>query len=95
MPTNVTVTEFTRSVRYTGKWSIAFKCWIDNDWHRIGYVVREALDSVHDPQDSGNIIEVKLSWVKYLMIWMRSGPGYNITRVGQWSTEVHHCASTR
>ena len=79
--------------------AIAFKCWIDNDWHRIGYVVREALDSVHDARESGSILEVKFSWAKYLVTWMRSGPGYyagiNITRVGQWNTAVHQCASTR
>ena len=65
----------------------------------IGYVVREALDSIHDAWDGGSITEVKFSWVKYLVTWTRSGPGYytgiNITRVGQWSTAVHKCASIR
>ena len=28
--------------------AIAFKCWVDDKWHRIRYVVREALDCVHD-----------------------------------------------
>ena len=28
--------------------AIAFKCWINDDWHRVGYIVREALDNVHD-----------------------------------------------
>ena len=61
--------------------------------------MREALDSVHDARESGSILEVKFSWAKYLVTWMRSGPGYyagiNITRVGQWNTAVHQCASTR
>ena len=79
--------------------AIAFKCWLDNDWHRIGYIVREALDSVHEAMDSGTIMDMKFAWARYLITWMRSGPGYyagiNITKRGQWSAEVRHSASTR
>ena len=61
--------------------------------------MREALDSVHDAQDSESTSEVKFLRAKYLVTWVRSGPGYyagiNITRVGQWSTAIHQCASTR
>ena len=33
--------------------AIAFKCLLDdNKWHRIGYVVKEALDDVHSALDS-------------------------------------------
>jgi len=28
--------------------AIAFKLWIDEDWHQIGYVVHEAQDSLYD-----------------------------------------------
>ena len=28
--------------------AIAFKCWINNKWTRIGYVVRKILDEIHD-----------------------------------------------
>ena len=70
--------------------AIAFKCWVNNDWHRIGYIVREALDNVHDAQRNGKILEVKFKWAEYLVKWLWSGPGYyagiNITRVGQCSS---------
>ena len=79
--------------------AIAFKCWVDNKWHRIGYVVREALDCVHEALHTRSITEVRFAWAKYLLTWMRSGPGYyagiNITRYGQWSPEVCRSASTR
>jgi len=79
--------------------AIAFKCWINDEWHRIGYIVREALDDVHQAIGNNNIVDVQFSWAKYLIIWMRSGPGYyagiNITRIGFWSREVRRSASTR
>ena len=79
--------------------AIAFKCWIENDWHRIGYVVSEARDEVNDALQNGKILEVKFSWARYLVKWVRSGPGWyagiNITIAGQWSTAIHHSASSR
>ena len=27
--------------------AIAFKCFVDGEWHRIGYVVKEAINTVH------------------------------------------------
>ena len=60
--------------------------WVDDEWLRIGYVVREALD-VHHAMETSSIIDVKFTWAKYLIIWMKSGPGYyagiNITRYGE------------
>ena len=79
--------------------AIAFKCWVNDEWHRIGYIVREALDSVHNEIASHSITKVKFTWAKYLITWMRSGPGYyagiNITRYGQWSPDFCGYASTR
>ena len=79
--------------------AVAFKCWIENDWHRIGYVVSEARDEVNDALQNGKILEVKFSWARYLLNWVQSGPGWyagiNITIAGQWSTAVHRSASSR
>ena len=79
--------------------AIAFKCQIKDKWHRIGYVVREALDDVHRALQEKKITNVTFAWVKYLVVWMRSGPGFyagvNITIRGEWSVVVRRCASTR
>ena len=47
--------------------AIAFKCWISNDWNRIGYIVSEARDEVHDAQQNGKILDVKFSCAIFLM----------------------------
>ena len=79
--------------------AITFMCEVDGGWHRIGYIVREALDHVHKALTQKKIIFVKFAWAKYLVIWMRSGPGYyagiNIAIDGEWPLEVCRCASTR
>ena len=79
--------------------AIAFRCQIGDEWHTIGYIVREALDSVHTAIRNQDIISVRFSWVSYLVSWSRSGPGYyagiNITVRGRWPQEVVRCASTR
>ena len=76
--------------------AIAFKCWRDEDWQRIGYVDREVLDLLHD---SHLITNVNFAWARYLVSWTKSGPGYfagiNITKYGDWSAVVHAYASTR
>jgi len=76
--------------------AIAFKCYLDGNWHRIGYVVREALNSVHSARNAGIITAVSFAWAKFLMTW---GPGYYagicITIMGQWPRGVCQCASTR
>ena len=56
--------------------AIAFKCWMNDDWHRIGYIVREALDTVHDALNNNLITGVNFAWAKYMLSWTRSGPGY-------------------
>ena len=47
--------------------AIAFKCWIDEDWQRIGYIVREALDSLHDTMNNHLITNVNFAWARYLV----------------------------
>lgn len=68
--------------------AIAFKCWLEDDWHRIGYIVKEALDAVHEARDNDEIMNVSFKWARYYA-------GINITKCGQWPTAVCACASTR
>ena len=72
--------------------AIMFQCKLDNKWHKIGYIVREALDDVHRALEQKKIISVKFAWAKYLVVWMGSEPGYyagiNIARNGEWSRKV-------
>ena len=86
------------SNQYDSK-AIAFKCWINGDWHRIGYIVSEALDAVHDALDNNLITSTDFAWAKYMISWTRSGPGYyagiNITKYREWPAEVCRCSSTR
>ncbi len=79
--------------------AIAFQCHIGDVWRRVGYVVKEALPDVHDALNAGAILSVKFAWVKFLLCWSRSGPGFyagiNVSKQGDWSTNVMHCASTK
>ena len=80
--------------------AVAFKCFLDDQrWHRIGYIVREALDDVHDALLSKSITNTKFGWVKFRIDLQRSGPEFyaaiDITRKGQWSSTVCNSASPR
>lgn len=61
-------------------------------------IVRECLDHVHSALAGHRIMSVHFSWVKYLVCWTRSGPGFyagvNIAISGEWPKEVVRCAST-
>lgn len=76
--------------------AIAFTCFIDGKWERIGYIVREALDDVHEAISTNSIHNVKLGWVKFRIDFHGSGPGFyagvDITRRGHWSAIVHSSA---
>ena len=78
--------------------AIAFQCFIDGTWHRVGYVVQEALQEVHDAMRNDKIKEVSCAWVKYLVKWTATGAGYyagiNITKYGQWSQRACRSRST-
>jgi hypothetical protein len=79
--------------------AVAFMCEIDKKWQRIGYVVHECLEHVHKAFSENRIASVKLHWVKYLVCWSRSGPGYyagiNISLKGEWHRDVIRHQSTR
>ena len=60
--------------KYDSK-AIAFHCELDGKWYLIGYIVREALDAVHKAIKK-TIHFVKFAWVKYRVVWMRSGSGF-------------------
>ena len=42
----------------------------DGKWHKIGYIVREALDNAHRAQMQKKIISVNFVLVKYLVLCM-------------------------
>ncbi len=78
--------------------AIAFKCLLDDQqWHRIGYIVREATDDVHEAIATNAIESVEFGWVKFRIDLSRTGPGFyagvDITRRGQWSSTVCKAAS--
>ena len=47
--------------------AIAFQCKLNDKLHRIGYVLREALDDVHDAFQRKKIVTVQFEWVKYII----------------------------
>ena len=53
--------------------AIVFECKVDDKWERIGYVVREALDEVHDAIDRNLIWKVNCDWVIHCPISKRQG----------------------
>ena len=77
--------------------AIAFECNLESEWKIIGYIVREALDAVHDALNKHTITEIKVDWIKYIVHWSRSGPGWyagvRITKEGKWPKEAIRCAS--
>ena len=77
--------------------AIAFVTFCDGKWHRIGYVVREALDEVHSAMNDKKIVDVCFESVKYRINWVLSGPGYyaaiNVAKQGKWSPTVCKSAS--
>lgn len=80
--------------------AIAFECNIDGKWQIIGYVVKEALEEVHQAIEAKKILEVAIDWVKFQLFWRAPGwyAGIKITREGKWSSvamqsqssKVHH-----
>ena len=78
---------------------IAFVCELDRKELRIGYIVSEVLDEVHDAYRAGNIVSVKLAWVRYITEWTRSGPGFfagvDLKKKGRWSGVAISRSSTK
>ena len=77
--------------------AIAFLCLVNNEWHRVGYVVCEALPSVHCALSLDLITDIQFAWVKYITKWISSGPGFYaavaITQKGKWEPIVYRYAS--
>ena len=78
--------------------AIAFMCFIDEQWYRIGYVVSEILEDVHQSLARHEITDVRFAWVKFITHW-RSGYGYyagvDVSKKGYWPSAVVRSASTR
>jgi hypothetical protein len=78
--------------------AIAFLCELDGKWQRVGYVVRECVYAVHDALSTGQIVSVEFNWVKYIVHWSNSGPGWyagvKVTKRGYWPSSVVKSAST-
>ena len=72
--------------------AIAFECLLEGKWARIGYIVRELLDEVHESIDKKVIVNVEFDWIKYMTNWTFSGPGYYagiaLTKKGPWSNKA-------
>ena len=75
--------------------AVAFQCYLSGAWKRIGYVVNEALPEVHSALENKTILSVEFAWVKFLLCWSYSGPGFyagiNESKGGDWS---NHYSST-
>lgn len=69
--------------------AIAFMCNVDEKWTRVGYVVSELADEVHEAIARNQIISVKFAWVKFMTRWEHGMyAGIEIRRNGQWSSKV-------
>ena len=74
-------------------------CKVEGTWCRIGYIVREVLNEVHQALRENNILYVRFAWVKFLLHWTKYGPGFYagvfIARKGEWSQRCVRAASTK
>lgn len=46
----------------------AFQCYVEGKWQRVGYVVREVLDEVHQAMNKKKVVDVRFAWVKYMVV---------------------------
>ena len=81
------------------KWdskAIAFMCQDNLGWQRIGYVVREVTDEVHQAINNGKILDVTFDWIKYRVHFSTPGwyAGIRITLNGEWSLNVQRSRAT-
>ena len=70
--------------------AIAFECYMQGKWMRVGYVIRELTEEVHDALSKNEIVNVGFQWIHYMFKGFASGPGFyagiQVTRNGKWST---------
>ena len=45
--------------------AIAIITAVEDKWERIGYMVKEALDDVHEAINNNKILSVSFAWLKY------------------------------
>ena len=65
-------------------------------WQRIGYVVREVTDEVHQVINNGKILDVSFDLIKYRVHFSTPGwyAGTRITLNGEWSLNVQRSRAT-
>ena len=70
--------------------AIAIMTAVKDKWARIGYIVKEALDDVHEAINNNKILSVSFAWLKYIVYFKCPGwyAGIKITRSGEWSDHV-------
>lgn len=75
--------------------AIAFMCKIGDKWERIGYILREAVETVHEAINNKEILDVHFDWVKYIVFFRDRGwyAGITITRQGEWPRSVCRCSA--
>ena len=70
--------------------AIAFECCMQGKWMRVGYVIRELTEEVHEALSKNEIVNVQFEWIRYMFKGFASGPGFyagiQVTRNGKWST---------
>jgi len=80
------------------KSAIAFQCYMNGNWMRIGYIIHELTTEVHDALSKKDILKVEFKWIRYMFRGFGSSPGFyagiNITRKGKWSNLAIAKAST-
>ena len=78
--------------------AIAFDCKVYEDWDRIGYVVKDVVESVHEALDKDLIVSVNFEWIRFITHWSRSGIGWycgiKIAKKGEWPQVVTTCGSS-
>ncbi len=76
--------------------AIAFQCFYQGHWQRIGYVIAECCEEVLSAIESDDIVSVQFAWVKFKLL--KKKPGYYasifITRNGDWSLSVKRSKNT-
>jgi len=76
--------------------AIAFMCKAEQEWERIGYVVKEATSDVHQAMDENKIINVLFHRIKRVVDYKKPGwyAAIIVTRSGEWSQVVQRSRAT-
>ena len=75
-----------------------FQTNVGGEWRNIAYVVREAARHVAEAISNNLIVKCEFNWVRYIVHWSRSGPGWytgiTVTKKGTWPSEIVQSSST-